>query len=130
MRKILALPLVALALVLVLVEPAAAGLPSRVIVLPGARSAEGIAAGPRDTFYASDLFEGDIYRGNLRRGTAELFIKAPNGEMAPGIDLDARHDLLFVARGLSGKADVYNVRTRALVASYRLGEPGSSLIND
>jgi len=34
----------------------------------------------------------------MRRGTAELFIKAPNGEMAPGIDLDVRHDLLFVER--------------------------------
>ena len=40
----------------------------RVIVLPGATSAEGIAAGRGSTFYAGDLFNGDIFRGDLRSG--------------------------------------------------------------
>jgi hypothetical protein len=48
------------------------------------------------------------------------------------MDLDARHDLLFVAGGPvyqsgPGRAYVYNVRTRALVAGYDFGTP--SLVN-
>ena len=136
MRKILAVLVVALTLVLGLVAPAgAASSSTRVIVLPGATSAEAIAAGTGTTFYAGDLFGGDIFRGDIRRGTAELFIDAPAGAETAGMDLDVRHDLLFVAGGPifpggPGKAYVYNVRTRTLVASYDLGDPGTSLIND
>ena len=55
------LPLLLVALVAALVVPAAhAGRPAGVIVLPGASSAEGIAAGRGSTFYAGDLFGGDI----------------------------------------------------------------------
>ena len=73
------LPLLVLSLVAAMAVPAAASRPAEVIVLPGATSAEGIAAGRGATFYAGDLFAGDIFRGNIRRGTAELFIDAPVG---------------------------------------------------
>jgi hypothetical protein len=134
MRRILALP-VALTLALGLITPAAAASPTRVIVLPGATSAEAITSGPGSTFYAADLLGGDIFRGDIRRGTAEPFIDVPPGTMTAGMDLDVRHDLLFVAGGPvfpggPGKAYVYNIRTRALVRSYDLGQPGASLIND
>jgi hypothetical protein len=130
MRKILALPLVAFTLALGPVAPAAAASPTRVIVLPGASSAEAIAAGKGGTFYAGDLFRGDLFRGDIRRGTAESFIDAPDGTMTVGMDLDVRNDLLFVAGGITGQAYVYNTRTRALVASYDLGDPPTSFIND
>jgi hypothetical protein len=103
--------------------------PSR-IVLPGASSAEGIAKGHGSTFYAGDLFGGDIFRGNIRHGTAELFIDAPSGRMAVGMAFNHRHDLLFVAGGFTGQAYVYNTRSGASVASYALGDPASSFIND
>jgi len=38
------------------------------ITLPGATSAEGVATGAGATFYAGELFTGDIFRGNLRTG--------------------------------------------------------------
>ncbi|HEU5473356.1 MAG TPA: hypothetical protein VFV67_22155 [Actinophytocola sp.] len=127
------MPVVAVSLVLGLVTPAAAG-PTRVITLPGAISAEGITAGRGNTFYAGDLLGGDIFRGDIRRGTAELFIDVPAGTETVGMDLDQHHDLLFVAGGPiqtggPGKAYVYSTRTRALVASYVLGDPGTSLVN-
>lgn len=133
MRKILALPLVLALLALVPVAPAAAA--TKVIVLPGASSAEGIAAGEGSTFYAGDLVAGDIFRGDIRRGTAELFIDAPEGTEAAGMAVDTRHDLLFVAGGPvltggMGRAYVYSTRTGATVATYNLGEPGTSLVND
>jgi sugar lactone lactonase YvrE len=117
-------------LLTVLAAPAAASRPAEVIVLPGASSAEGIAAGGGATFYAGDLFAGDIFRGNLQRGTAERFIDAPTGRMAVGMAVNVAHDLLFVAGGFTGQAYVYDTRTGATVASYQFAAPGTSLVND
>ena len=74
-----------------------------VIVLPGADSAEGIARGRGATFYAGELFTGDIFRGNIRLGTATKFIDAPEGRNALGMVFDRRHNLLFVAGGATGQ---------------------------
>src|SRR5919108_1102352 len=122
--------LLLLALLAALAAPAAAAPAAEVIVLPGATSAEGIAAGRGATFYAGDLFAGDIFRGNLQRGTAELFIDAPAGRMAVGMAADVAHDLLFVAGGFTGQAYIYDLRTGATVASYQFAAPGASLVND
>ena len=124
------LPLLLLALVVALAAPAAAARPAQVIVLPGATSAEGIAAGRGATFYAGDLFAGDIFRGNVQRGTARLFIDAPAGRMAVGMAVDVAHDLLFVAGGFTGQAYVYDTRTGATVATYQFGAPPATLVND
>jgi sugar lactone lactonase YvrE len=118
-----------LVLLAALAAPAAAR-PAELIVLPGASSAEGIAAGRGATFYAGDLFAGDIFRGDLQRGTAELFIDAPEGRMAVGMAADLAHNLLFVAGGFTGQAYVYDLRSGATVATYQLGAPGTSIIND
>ena len=124
------LSLLVLSLVAAVALPAAESQTPQVIVLPGATSAEGIAAGRGATFYAGDLFAGDIFRGNIRRGTAELFIDAPVGRMAVGMAADLQHDLLFVAGGFTGQAYVYDLGTGASVASYDLGDPETSIIND
>jgi sugar lactone lactonase YvrE len=122
--------LLLLALVAAVAVPAAATRPAEVIVLPGATSAEGIAAGRGATFYAGDLFAGDIFRGNIQRGTAELFIDAPAGRMAVGMAADLPHNLLFVAGGFTGQGYVYDLRTGATVASYQFATPPATVIND
>lgn len=127
--RYLAVPLLALTLVAGLAGPASAARPELVMVLPGATSAEGIAAGAGSTFYAGDLFAGDIFRGDVRRGTVALFIDAPAGRTAAGMAVDVRHHLLFVAGG-DGQAYVYDTRTGATVAAYQVAEPGASLVND
>jgi sugar lactone lactonase YvrE len=124
-----AIPLLVLALAISYMGPAAAARPAEVIILPGASSAEGIAAGRGATFYAGDFFRGDIFRGNIRRGTAELFIDAPEGRMAVGMAADVAHKLLFVAGGF-GQAYVYDTRTGVTVASYQFADPATSIIND
>jgi hypothetical protein len=129
MRKILVVAMAASALVLGLVAPAAAASPTEVILLPGATSAEAIASADDGTFYAADLILGNIYRGDIRTGTAELFIHPPTKTETDGMVLDQRHDLLFVAGGTSGKGYVYNIRTRALVTTYTFGNAGTSQIN-
>lgn len=132
-----AVPLLLLVLLVLLAGPAAATRPAEVIVLPGATSAEGIAAGRGTTFYAGDLFAGDIFRGSIRRGTAELFIDAPDGRMAVGMAADLRHDLLFVAGGFTGQGYVYDLRTGATIATYQFAAPSppppapaTTVIND
>jgi sugar lactone lactonase YvrE len=117
------LPILVLSSVAAMAVPAAASRPAEVIVLPGASSAEGIAAGRGTTFYAGDLFAGDIFRGSIRRGTAERFIDAPQGRMAVGMAADLRHDLLFVAGGFTGQGYVYDLRTGATVATYQFAAP-------
>jgi sugar lactone lactonase YvrE len=122
--------LLMLALTVALAVPAAASRPAGIIVLPGAKSAEGIAAGRGAPFFAGDLFRGDIFRGNFQRGTAELFIDAPDGRMALGMAVDPARRLLFVAGGFTGQAYVYDTRTKATVATYQFGNPQTSVIND
>ncbi|WP_426997074.1 SMP-30/gluconolactonase/LRE family protein [Pseudarthrobacter sp. N5] len=100
-----------------------------VIELPGASSAEGIAAGRGSTFFAGDLFLGDIYRGDVRAGTAQLFIDVPAGRAAVGMKADVRNNLLFVAGGGTGQAYVYDTNTGATVATYQLTTQGG-FIND
>jgi len=124
--------LLLLVLLAALAAPAAAARPAEVIVLPGATSAEGIAAGRGATFYAGDLFAGDIFRGDVQRGTAELFIDIPEDEdrMAVGMAADIAHELLFVAGGETGQGYVYDTGTGATVATYQLTDSAATLIND
>ena len=117
--------------------PFAAATSPEVIVLPGASSAEGIARGEGATFYAGDLFRGDVFRGDLEEATAELFIDAPDGRSALGMVADTRHGLLYVAGGFSGQAYVYDLETKATVATYQFAppsppdaDPPTTLVND
>lgn len=117
--------LVALAALVFPAPVAYAGAPSAehgtsVIELPGATSAEGIAEGEGNTFFAGDLGKGDIFRGDVGKERARLFIDVPDGRAAAGMKADVRHDLLFVAGGATGQAYVYNTDTRKTVATYQL----------
>ncbi|MCO4236700.1 SMP-30/gluconolactonase/LRE family protein [Pseudarthrobacter raffinosi] len=114
------------------VLPASASPPEdSVIVLKGATSAEGIAAGKGRTFYAGDLALGDIYRGDIREGKARLFIDVSDFDSQPraavGMKADTRNNLLFVAGGGTGKAFVYDTESGEPVEDFTLA-PG--FIND
>ncbi len=109
--------------------PAGADHAERVILLPGATSAEGIASGPGSTFYAGDLFGGDIYRGDVRKGTAEKFIDNAPGRNALGLRVDLDDGLLFVAGGFTGQGYVYDIDSGATVEEYQFST-APSVIND
>ncbi len=102
--------------------------PDKQIILPGAHSAEGVARGAGSTFYAGEIFTGNIYRGDVRTGRAALFIHAPAGRMALGLRVDLAHGYLFVAGGFTGQAYVYDLRTGRPLASYQL-TPQNPIIN-
>ncbi len=122
-----AIAFIALMALLTPALPATAAPPSGVIMLDGATSAEGIAAGRGTTFYAGELETGDIFQGDIRTGTATEIIDAPDGRMAVGMKFDAGSNLLFVAGGAGGNAYVYNTSTLEPVAEIALA-PG--FIND
>ena len=133
-RRRAAAGLVALAALLIPAPVASAGQAqsedeSKVILLDGAKGAEGIAAGEGSTFFAGDLATGDIYRGDIHKDTAKKFIDAPDGRVAVGLKADTRHDLLFVAGGPTGQAYVYDTDTKKTVRTYQLTDK-AAFIND
>jgi hypothetical protein len=99
------------------------------VPLPDDFQPEGIAVGYGTTFYVGSMWDGDIYRGNLRTGDGHVFIDV-SGRQALGMKFDRRHHLLFVAGGFNGHAFVYDNRTGSTVADLALGAPGSSAVND
>jgi hypothetical protein len=101
-----------------------------VILLDGARGAEGIAAAGSTKFFAGDLVTGDIYRGDIRKDKATKFIDAPAGRMAVGMKVDRDNDLLFVAGGPTGQAYVYDTDTGKTVKTYQLTKKKDVFIND
>lgn len=97
------------------------------IVLPGADSAEGIAAGQGDTFYAGEISSGDVFRGDVRTGAVERFVDAPDGRAAIGLSVDLDAGLLLVAGGPTGQAYAYDLRTGEAVDAVTIGQ---GFVND
>jgi hypothetical protein len=133
-RRRAAVGFLALAALLVPAPVAAAGEASSddvapVILLDGAKGAEGIAAAGSTTFFAGDLATGDIYRGDIRKDKATKFIDAPDGRVAVGMKADRHNDLLFVAGGPTGQAYVYDTDTGKTVRTYQLTKK-EAFIND
>jgi hypothetical protein len=100
-----------------------------VILLDGAKGAEGIAAAGSTKFFAGDLVTGDIYRGDILKDKAAKFIDAPDGRVAVGMKADRHNDLLFVAGGPTGQAYVYDTDTGKTVKTYQLTKK-EAFIND
>ncbi len=99
------------------------------IPLPLDFQPEGIAVGTGSTFYAGSLWDGDVYRGDLRSGKGSVFIDV-SGRQATGMKVDEASHRLFVAGGFTGHAYVYDTRDGSTLADFTLSQPGSTLVND
>jgi len=127
MRTLRSLTLL-LGLTLALALPAAAAPFPQVISLPNGFQPEGIAIGKGSTFYVGSLATGAVYRGDLRTGAGAVRVQPQAGRVSVGLEFDG--GLLYVAGGATGQAYVYDAATGAPLASYQLGSPGTSFIND
>jgi sugar lactone lactonase YvrE len=96
------------------------------IALPGGFQPEGIAT-VGERFYVGSIPTGAVYAGSLRTGSGALLVEGAAGRSAIGLKADRGR--LFVAGGQTGMAYVYDARTGATVATYRLST-GGSFIND
>ena len=109
----------------------AAGIPFPAsIPLPNDFAPEGIASGPRSTFYAGSITTGDIFRGSLRTGKGAIFVDAPPGRSATGMKVEASAQRLWVSGGFTGRAYVYSTRDGSTLANLVLSTGAGTLIND
>ncbi len=121
--------LTAVALVLLVLTPAAAALPfPDVIDLPDGFQPEGIATGRGTTFFVGSLADGAVYRGDLRTGRGQVLVPGREGAVTVGIEVD-RRNRVFAAGGATGQAAVYDGRTGETLATYQLAS-GATFVND
>jgi hypothetical protein len=119
----------ALAALMLLVPSAPAGSPAQpTIPLPDEFRPEGIASGPKSTFYVGSIPQGAVYRGSYVTGEGEVLVPPHPGRNHTGLKVDARHHRLFVAGGASKGIYVYDSHTGEDVASYSI--PDAGFVND
>ncbi|NKY84900.1 SMP-30/gluconolactonase/LRE family protein [Nocardia veterana] len=98
------------------------------IELPAGFRPEGIEIGSLPVAYIGSAADGSIYRADLVTGRGELLTRGP-GTPSLGLRLDS-HGRLFVAGGTAGDIRVVDVRSGAVLASYRVGAPPDTFVND
>jgi sugar lactone lactonase YvrE len=86
---------------------------------------EGIAVGKHGTFFVSTTGDGTIYSGSLASDTVTPFIP---GDGNPAVGIKVRKGKLYVAGGGSGLIKVYDLTTKALLATFDTGAGG--FLND
>lgn len=103
-----------------------------IIDLPVAFQPEGITGGNGSTFYAGSLADGRVLQGDFRTGEMAILVPGVAGNIAVGLDFDARSGYLFVGGGLNGVGRVYDTADGALLAEYPLLSGGAfgDFIND
>src|ERR687891_32793 len=104
----------------------------RTIALPDEFRPEGIASGPKDSFYVGSIPQGSVYRGSYRTGEGAVLVpphQEPGDERNhTGLKVDRRFDRLFVAGGESQGIYVYDSNTGEDIASFSV--PDAGFIND
>jgi sugar lactone lactonase YvrE len=113
--------------------PASTALPGggRVFALPaGGGFPEGIAydAATGD-FYVGSTVDGTIYRGNVERGTVDVFVPGQPGRVAVGLAF-AEGGRLFVAGGDTGAVAVYDTGTGQQLLEVANGLAPNTFLND
>lgn len=121
--------LLSVAMIPLLVSPAAAAPRPSSIPLPVDFQPEGIAVGEGNTFYVGSLRDGDIYRGDLRSGEGATFVDTQD-RVSVGMRVVRARDWLVVAGGPTGHAWVYDTNDGTTVADLVLGAPGATFSND
>ena len=122
-------PLLSLAVIPLLVVPASASPRPDSIPIPVDFQPEGIAVGEGNTFYVGSLWDGDIYRGDLRSGAGSLLVDV-EGRVSVGMRVDRERDWLVVAGGPTGHAWVYDTQDGSTVADLVLGPAATTFSND
>jgi Cu-Zn family superoxide dismutase len=90
-----------------------------------AANPEGVAFDGR-AFYVSSTGDGAIYRGTLDNPTVSPFIAGATGHSAVGLKVD--RGKLYVAGGSTGSITVYDLASKAAIATFQTGSGG--FLND
>jgi sugar lactone lactonase YvrE len=79
-------------------------------------------------FFVGATGDGTIYRGTLGNPTATEFITFPVSDGRSSVGMKVRDGLLYVAGGATGNIYVYDLATKATVATFATGSGG--FLND
>jgi sugar lactone lactonase YvrE len=90
---------------------------------------EGVAWDRRSrSFFVGATGDGTIYRGTLNNPTVSEFIAFPADSGRSSVGMKVRRGLLYVAGGATGNIYVYDLATKATVATFATGPGG--FLND
>lgn len=98
------------------------------IDLPGGWAPEGITAGRGSTVFVGSLVDGAIWKGNVRTGRGRVLVPGVAGNVAVGVEYEARANRLWVAGGATGAVRVYNATSGRLLKTYTFSPVG--FLND
>ncbi|MBC8103801.1 MAG: superoxide dismutase [Cytophagales bacterium] len=102
-----------------------------VIALPNGWLPEGVVTGRGPVIYSGSRANGAIYAADLRTGQGTILVPGQAGRVAVGLSFDQRTNYIFAAGGATGKLNVYDAGTGALVQEYTLTAPGATtFLND
>lgn len=104
-----------------------AGFPTR-IDLPNGWAPEGVTAGRGTTVFAGSLVDGAIWKGDVRTGRGGLLVPGVAGNVAVGVEYEARTNRLWVAGGPTGAVRVYDATSGMLLRTYTFSPAG--FLND
>jgi hypothetical protein len=130
--------LASFALVLSGTSPATAGSrhqdthprPARTVALPDGFRPEGIASGPRTTYYAGSMENGSIVTGDLRRRTSRVLLQGQAERQIRGMQRDPRTGLLWATGNVGSVSHVWAVSTRTGLVVQDYTVPDAQFLND
>jgi sugar lactone lactonase YvrE len=122
---------VALATIGAVAVPVAAHDPAQFparIDLPNGWAPEGITAGRGTAVFVGSLATGAIWKADVRTGLGRVLVPGIEGNVAVGVEYEARRNRLWVAGGPTGEVRVYNASTGTLLQTYSFSPVG--FLND
>jgi hypothetical protein len=123
--RLAAVPLVALAALVLAIGPASAAQDTGTIALPDGFQPEGIHVSANGTFYAGSILDGTIVVGNVMTGASHVLVTPPAGRISVGMEV--HRGLLYVAGGPTG-VFVYDAETGATVRAFEV--VAGAFVND
>jgi hypothetical protein len=100
------------------------------VSLPTGFRPEGVASGPKRTYFAGSMGDGRIWIGSLKTGSGHLLTAGVSGRALRGMEWDKRSNLLWAAGqdGTTGIVLAVDIATGAV--KYRIEIPGAGFLND
>lgn len=130
MRTLKALTLGVMVLAAIPLVAVAAPRPDAYILPGDAVFPEGVSFDNQaGAFYVSSTTDGTIFRGELDKPEAEVFLPPGGDGRATAVGLEAADGLLYIAGGGSGNMWVYDIATASLVANFTTAA-SPTFIND